>query len=67
MILCSCCYILNNYYLYKSEIIDTEESKIIEKISKVIHGSITTNDIVKLKPIYFGRYIALIYIYIYEK
>jgi hypothetical protein len=64
LIMCESGYVINNYYLAKSKLIDTPESQLIEKkICKEIPGSIQpTNDIMKLQPIDFGRYIAIKYI-----
>ena len=56
-------YIINNYWLAKNNLISTEESALIKKISKNIPGSVQpTNPIMKLKPIDFGRFIAIKYI-----
>ena len=63
LILCENGFIKNNFFLLESGFIDTEESKIIKKICKKIPGDIQpTNKIMQLKPIDFGRYIALKYI-----
>jgi len=64
LIMCESGYILNNFYLYQNKLTDTNESKFIFKISKEIPNSVQpTNDIMKLKPIDFGRYIAIKYIF----
>ena len=56
-------FIINNYWLGKNNFLSNEVSKLIIKISKDIPGSVQpTNDILKLKPIDFGRYIAIKYI-----
>ena len=64
LIMCESGYIINNYYLRKSELINTPESILIKKISNSIPGSIQpTNDIINIiKPIDIGRYIAIKYI-----
>ena len=63
LILCNTGFIPNNYFLHKSEFINTEFSQLVAKVCKDIPGSIQpTNDIMLLKPIDFGRYIALKYI-----
>ena len=57
-------YISNNYYLNEMKLINTEENSYIKDITKSIPGDIQpTNKIMKLKPIDFGRYIAIKYIY----
>ena len=58
-------YIKNNYFLKKSNFIDTKISQYINNIIKTIPGTIQpNNDIMKkIKPIDIGRYIALKYIY----
>ena len=64
MILCYSGYIKNNYHLQKNKFINTRHGNIIAKISKDVPGDVQpTNDIMILKPIDFGRYIALKYIY----
>jgi hypothetical protein len=61
LIMCESGYITNNFYLNK--IINTNESKIINKICKDIEETIQpTNNIMNLTPIDFGRYIAIKYI-----
>ena len=56
-------FIINNYWLGKNNFLSTEESNLIIKISKDIPGSVQpTNVIMNLKPIDFGRYIAIKYI-----
>ena len=63
MILCNNGYIPNNYFLYKSKFINTDNSEIIEKTCKNINGIIQpTNDIMNFKAIDFGHYIAIKYI-----
>ncbi len=62
-IMCEIGYISNNYYLHMHKFINTTESKIINKMCNIIPDGIQpTNDIMKLEPIDFGRYIALKYI-----
>jgi hypothetical protein len=63
LILCNIGLIPNLYFLDKSGFINTELSKIIDKVCKEIPGSIQpTNKIMELKPIDFGRYIGLKFI-----
>jgi len=65
LILCENGYMSNNFFLKENKYIDTKESKIIKKICKEMpgHGTIKpTNPIMKLKPVDFGRYIAIKYI-----
>ena len=64
LIMCESGYIINNYYLKINNLITTEESKLIEKISKSIPGSVqpTNNIMSNIKPIDIGRYIAIKYI-----
>lgn len=63
LILAESGYIINNYWLTKNGFLSTDESELIMKISKNIPGSVQpTNDIMNLKPIDFGRYIAIKYI-----
>ena len=67
-IMCENGFIKNMYHLAKSDLIDESnkyynEAQIIEKICKIIPGDIQpTNVIMELKPIDFGRYIAIKYI-----
>ncbi len=62
-IMCEIGYISNNYYLHMHKFINTTESKIINKMCKIIPDGIQpTNDIMILDPIDFGRYIAFKYI-----
>ena len=62
--MCESGYISNNYYLRESNLIDSNESKIIKKMCKKIPGAIQpTNDIMQnIKPIDFGRFIAIKFI-----
>ena len=54
-------YIINNYYL--SDLLQTEESKLIKKIVKKIPGTFQpTNKLMELKPVDYGRYIAIKYL-----
>ncbi len=63
MILCNNGYITNNYLLNINKFINTEESKTIRKVCNQNNGILQpTNDILKLDPIVFGRYIAIKYI-----
>jgi len=64
LIMCESGYIINNYYLRESKLIDTPESILIKKISKSIPGSVQpTNDIMlNIRPIDIGHYIAIKYI-----
>ena len=64
MILCYNGFLTNNYYLHKNKFINTNESRLINKICKKIPYSVRpTNYIMKeIKPIDIGRYIAIKYI-----
>jgi len=64
LILCSNGYITNNFYIYKHKYISDKTSKVISKISKEESIGLIkpTNDIMRLKPIDFGRYIGIKYI-----
>ena len=60
-------YVINNYYLHKSKFINTKDSKIIVNITKDIPGNVQpNNDLMKLKPIDYGRYIVIKYIYMID-
>ena len=63
--MCSSGFITNNYYLNKENIINTPVSNLIFEISKEIPGSIQPKNkiIENIKPIDFGRYIAIKYIF----
>jgi hypothetical protein len=66
--MCENGYISNNYFLVKKKLIDTKHSDTIKRICKLIPGAIQpTNDIMKLKPIDFGRYIAIKYVNMQNK
>ena len=64
LILCENGYLSNNYFLYKSNVIQTELGKIINNVCNHIEGRFqpTNNILFKLQPIDFGRYIANKYI-----
>jgi hypothetical protein len=62
-ILCNKGTIPNNYWLYKDGLYITLMGKLIKKVCRDIPGNIQpTKELMKLKPIDFGRYIALKYI-----
>jgi hypothetical protein len=62
-ILCETGYIPNNFHLYENKFIDTTESNIIYRACRFIPGGVQpTKDFVALKPIDFGRCIAIKYI-----
>jgi hypothetical protein len=64
LILCNTGKIPNNYYLHKSLFINTDESKLINKICKYDTGSIRpTNDIMEdIKPYDYGFYAGIKYV-----
>ena len=66
LIMCETGYISNNYFLNKSKLIKTDESNTIKKICTHIPETLNikpTMDILnKLKPIDFGRFIAIKYV-----
>ena len=62
MILCNNGYINNNYFLAKSNLIDTPYSKIIKKYTKEIPGTIQpSKKYMEYTPLDIGRFIALKY------
>ena len=67
-IMYACGYIYNLYYLFNAKLIETDsplsnKGRIINKMCKESDGTIRpTNIIMKLKPIDFGRFIAIKYL-----